>query len=164
MIEWNENEQIIVFLKWNNQYQWYISDKELWFLDYEKRIEAYGKLGYEISNYVDIRRKDLLNLNSNNIELFLKRITNECVTTNELRQSLLEYKDVDPNDWSYKYKPALYIDFDNKKLYSMYGESESYEDYVPDGWEGEFFDFLEYIPFEFQYWIKDGSINLLRGE
>ena len=48
--------------------------------------------------------------------------------------------------------PSLYIDFDEKELYSMYSEPASYEDYVPTGWKAEFKNFLNLIPSNEQYW------------
>ena len=52
------------------------------------------------------------------------------------------------------YKPSLYVDFDKKKLYSMYEEPASYEDYVPIDWYAKYENFLNLIPIEKCYWIK----------
>ncbi|MBQ6462179.1 MAG: hypothetical protein IJJ59_02505 [Pseudobutyrivibrio sp.] len=52
------------------------------------------------------------------------------------------------------YNPSLYIDFDNKQLISYYAEPESFEDFVPDGWTGEYREFENQIPENQKYWIN----------
>ena len=48
------NEQFIVYAIYNGEGKWYISDKEIWYLDYKKRVEAYRKIGCEIKEeYID---------------------------------------------------------------------------------------------------------------
>lgn len=37
------NEQFIIYAIYKGCGKWYISDKEVWYLDYQKRIEAYQK-------------------------------------------------------------------------------------------------------------------------
>ena len=56
MLKIDLNEQFIVYAIYNGCGKWYISDKEVWYLDYQKRIEAYKKIGYEIKEeYIDER-------------------------------------------------------------------------------------------------------------
>ena len=65
------NEEIIVFVIYNGRKEWYISDKEIWFLDKQKRINIYRNLGYEVKEeYIDERRKDLLILDTKNVDIF----------------------------------------------------------------------------------------------
>jgi hypothetical protein len=53
------------------------------------------------------------------------------------------------------YLPSLYIDFDNKKLYSNYFD-QAIENRISEGWKGFFIEnqnkFLELIPKEGRYW------------
>lgn len=53
------------------------------------------------------------------------------------------------------YLPSLYIDFDNKELYSNYSD-QLIENRIIEGWKGFFIEnqntFLELIPKEFRYW------------
>lgn len=37
------NEDIIVGVYYDNFFNWYVTDKEIWFLDYKKRIDAFKK-------------------------------------------------------------------------------------------------------------------------
>ncbi|MFD2939033.1 hypothetical protein [Flavobacterium notoginsengisoli] len=53
------------------------------------------------------------------------------------------------------YLPSLYIDFDNKELYSNYFD-QAIENRIMEGWKGSFIEnqdkFLELIPKEVRYW------------
>lgn len=163
VIDIDINEQIIVYVVSNTKREWYIADKELWFLDYKKRTEAFKKVGYIIKEeYIDERRRDLLILDSDNVEKFLNSIDYLRVSTSELKEALTRYRKQEKEMWAYKYSPSLYIDFDKKELYSIYSENESYEDYVPSGWKSGYEDFFEKIPSENRYWESENSDNLLK--
>ena len=62
MFEIDLNEQFIIYAIYNGEGKWYISDKEIWYLDYKKRIEEY-KLLYircffvNAYGYVDLQHK-----------------------------------------------------------------------------------------------------------
>lgn len=149
MIEIDLNEQFIIYAIYKGCGKWYISDKELWYLDYQKRIEAYRKVGYEIKEeYIDERRKDLLCIEEENVALFLKRIESHECSTKDLRIIFSHNQEEDG------YKPSLYVDFDKRLLYSMYIEPSSYEDYVPVGWDAKYKNFIDLIPVEKCYWKK----------
>ena len=54
MIGIDLNEQFITYVIYKGCGKWYISDKEIWYLDYQKRIEEYRKIGREIKEeYID---------------------------------------------------------------------------------------------------------------
>lgn len=143
------NEQIIIYVICNGESKWYISDKELWYLDYKKRIETYRKIGWEIKEeYIDERRRNMLCLDENNALLFLKKIAEDECSTPNLRKLFFNNQDEDD------YQPSLYVDFDKKILYSMYVEPASYEDYVPKDWYAKYENFLNLIPVEKCYWLK----------
>ncbi len=146
------NEEIIVFVVYKGVKEWYISDKEIWFLDKQKRINMYRDLGYVIKNeYIDERRKDLLILDTENVDFFLTRIKEDVVKSSQLKEILLEVIH-DRDALVYSYMPSLYIDFDKRELFSMYSEPASYEDYVPLEWKSYFGDFIQLIPKEYCYW------------
>ena len=148
MVEIDLNEQFIIYVIYKGCGKWYISDKEIWYLDYQKRIEEYRKIGCEIKEeYIDERRKDLLCIEEDNDLLFLKRIEEDECSTGDLKKYFLQNQEEDD------YKPSLYVDFDKKLLYSMYIEPASYEDYAPVGWNAKYKNFLNIIPIEKCYWI-----------
>lgn len=149
MIEIDLNEQFIIYVVYKGCGKWYISDKEIWYLDYQKRIEAYRKRGYEIKEeYIDEERRDLLYVDEKNALLFLKRIEEDECSTGDLKELFLQNQEEDD------YMPSLYVNFDKKLLYSMYMEPASYEYYVPVGWIGKFKKFFDIIPEEKCYWGK----------
>lgn len=144
-------EEIIVFVIYNGIKNWYVSDKEIWFLDKQKRINLYRNLGYEIKDeWIDERRENLLILDKENADIFLSRINKEIVSSSELKESWIAFKNDDEE--RINYMPSLYIDFDKKELLSMYSELASYEDYVPFDWKSDFKDFINLIPEEYCYW------------
>ena len=149
MIEIDLNEQFIIYVVYKGCGKWYISDKEIWYLDYQKRIEAYRKRGYEIKEeYIDEERRDLLYVDEKNALLFLKRIEEDECSTGDLKELFLQNQEEDD------YMPSLYVNFDKKLLYSMYMEPASYEHYVLVGWIGKFKKFFDIIPEEKCYWGK----------
>lgn len=144
-------EEIIVFVIYNGIKNWYVSDKEIWFLDKQKRINLYRNLGYEIKDeWIDESRENLLILDKENADIFLLRINKEIVSSSELKESWLAFENDDEE--RINYMPSLYIDFDKKELLSMYSEPVSYEDYVPFDWKSDFKDFIDLIPEEYCYW------------
>jgi hypothetical protein len=52
--------------------------------------------------------------------------------------------------------PALMVNFDQRRLLSLFPEMIKFEDYVPYGWYGKYDDFYPEIPQEQRYWIVDG--------
>lgn len=143
------NEQFIIYAIYNGEGKWYISDKEIWYLDYKKRVETYRKIGCEIKEeYIDERRRNMLCLEGDCTLLFLKRIAEDECSTSDLKKLFFNNEEED------EYKPSLYVDFDKKILYSMYVEPASYEDYVPIDWCAKYENFLDLIPVEKCYWIK----------
>lgn len=148
-------ENIIVAVIQEKELSWYITDKEIWYMDYAKRIRQFEEKGYKIDlEYIDKSRKDLLILDSDNISLFKERISEYKVTADTLREYLTVEKETN-GDWYYSLTPSLYVDFDNKILYSSYREMDAYENYVPNGWIADYKQFIHLIPSASCYWINN---------
>ena len=130
------------------------------FLDYTKLEEAYRKKGYEII-VDDTPRFGIKVLNELTKSLFFDKIKRYKITTKELRKMLMNEK-----DYSEKlaYNPSILMDFDNRILMSYYAEPESFEYFVPDGWEGKYQDFEKDIPRLQRYWFDENGKNLINGE
>lgn len=157
------NENIIVGVLYNGIFNWYVTDKEIWFLDYKKRIIAFKDKGFDIEEYIDDVRKDTLIMNSDNVSTFLKRIEIYKIESECLRELLEKRRASNDDSWCYDFSPSLYVDFDSNKLFSLYSEPASYEEYVPTSWEGRYFDFMYIIPYNYKYWLKEEK-NLLMEE
>ncbi|HEY8462940.1 MAG TPA: hypothetical protein VIM29_02800 [Bacillota bacterium] len=152
-------KNIIVGVVYKGLFSWYVTEKEFWILDAEKRRNEYINNGYAHilpENYFDFRFNIPI-LNEKTAELFLGKIADLKVDTDVLRALILNRK---YNTTVLELAPSLFVDFDKKRLYSIFPESLSFEKYVPKGWIGEFRDFYKYIPKEDTYWI-DGSIDYL---
>ena len=52
----------------------------------------------------------------------------------------------------YDYQPIFFFDIPNKAFYSCCPEPISYEDEVPEGWEGLYDSFVELVPDGMRYW------------
>ncbi|HGH7180556.1 hypothetical protein WBS55_01140 [Bacillus luti] len=156
-------ENIIVGVIYTNEFRWYVTDKELWFLDYDKLDHAYKNLGVSIEDNEETEERNGIQvLNNENVEVFLLRINQYKTTKEELNYLLLEnIKRKNAGEDLLDFSPVLLINFDNKILYSMFPEPASYENYVPKDWIGTYEDFTEFIPTPAKYWIDKFNNNLL---
>ncbi|WP_191015876.1 hypothetical protein [Treponema zioleckii] len=169
-----DSDDFIVYAIYNGDANYYITFKELWYLDYRKLRDAtiikmtelalkgdkYAKnwKGWQIGEVNEIRR-DTFEMTDAQIPIFIKRIENDIFSVDFLKEI---YEDEDNQD----YLPSLYVDFDNHIFYSIYREPASFEDYVPDGWISEYKDFYYLIPDEEKYWIRkenDKKTGILYG-
>lgn len=144
-------ETLIVLVKYNTTHRWYITDKDLWFLDLRKLIASYTNRGFQIQNSEDFSdRFDIDILNENTAGDFFNKITDLEAHTEELTRMLEQKMYTHISDMV----PSIYVDFDEKKLISYYPEPASYEDCVPFGWIGKHENFLDNIPVQLKFWIK----------
>ncbi|MGM7723474.1 hypothetical protein [Metabacillus sp. Hm71] len=145
-------ETIIVGVLYKNNWYWYVTDKEIWFLDLKKLEKAFIDAGYEINiegDYSD--RFNIPIVNRQTAEEFINHLEEYKVTTNQLRKMMLEELSVDELD---KYHPALFVNFDTETLISNFPEPASFEAYVPENWKGLYRDFIEDVPMNERYWGK----------
>lgn len=155
-------ENIIVGVIYNGTFRWYISDKELWFLDYNKMDYEYENLGFKSEEHYEIEERiGIKILRTENAKEFLNRIEKYATCKDELYKLLQKCRQMktDEND-ILNLVPSLFVDFDKRILYSMYPEPASYEEYVPQDWIGLYEDFTELIPENQKYWIDNSENNL----
>ncbi|MBC2248581.1 hypothetical protein HCB49_01005 [Listeria sp. FSL L7-0123] len=149
-------ENIIVGVKYNGSFNWYITDTELWYLDY-------NQAGYSIEEYPK-ERKNMSILNENTANSFLINIESFKSSTNSLKQNFFKELNQNKEEATYNYNPSILIDFDNQILYSNYPESISFEEYLPDNWNGYFQRFFENIPQKYRYWEEHNTNFLTRKD
>lgn len=148
------NEQFVVYVLFNGIGRWYISDKEIWYLDYNKWIDAYQKAGYEVNReYLDPRRRDLMCLDGETVAHFMAQIEADLCSSKDLSELFFS------NSGREALKPSLYVDFDRKELFSMYAEPASYESYAPLNWCAQYKDFLSLIPANERYWERQDGME-----
>lgn len=158
------NETIIVGVFYKDNFNWYVTEKEIWFLDYQKRINAFKKRGFEVKEeYIEEERKNILVLNGETADLFLKRIEKYKIEVEHLRELLKQKRTLKDNSWDYDFRPSLYVNFDTCELFSWYSEPASFEEYVPSNWKGAYRDFMDIIPADMKYWM-DKKTDLLKQE
>ena len=155
-------ENIIVAVIYNNQFKWYVTDKELWFLDYNKLDNAYRNVGIDIQdNNEPEERIGIKVLGNENVDVFLQRVNKYVATKEELNYLLLKnIESKSEEEDLLDFSPGILINFDSKRLYSMFPEPASYEEYVPEGWSGKYEDFTDIIPKSEKYWIDKFNNNL----
>lgn len=157
-------ENIIVGTKNNGIFNWYVTDKELWFLDFCKLVKAYSEKGFSGFEAIDENERSGIDvLDENSATHFLKKIEMYKVKELELN-GLMREKVADLNDTDdlLDYAPALYVDFDKRELSSMYPEPASYEEYAPSNWIGRFRDFTNDIDLPNKYWIDESGKSLFQ--
>lgn len=165
-----ELENIIVGILNNNVFKWYVTPKDLWFLDRKKEVDAFSKKFQELGiphmalkiEDIDDERKGLEILDEKSFTEFLPRIKKFAVLTEELRESLkLNLNSKPKEEVFYQFLPSLFINIDKKSLYSMYTEPASFEDFVPKQWNGFYEDFLSKIDRNYKYWYDKNKVDLL---
>ncbi|RGL38923.1 hypothetical protein DXC69_02520 [Paenibacillus polymyxa] len=134
-------KNIIVGVMFQGQWNWYVTEREYWFLNTEME-ERFG----------------IAILDETTAGAFLEHICKYKVAAGELT-TMLQMLDeaIQHKDEVLEFCPALYVDFDQKVLYSLFPEPASFEHYVPVGWKGKYLNFLEEVPPAERYWMIHGS-------
>jgi hypothetical protein len=100
-------------------------------------------LGYEVPDEMDSERKGIPILNEKTALFFLHRI-DECKVGYDILQNMMtEELPVSKWDDISEMFPSLFINFDNKELWSLFSELTFFENYVPEGWIGKYEDFYK---------------------
>lgn len=157
-------ENIIVGVTYKRKFHWYVTDKLLWFLDYNKMYKAlqdlYNQMGrsqkrfiYEVGDFNSFceERWGIAVVNNSTAKDFLDKIGKYEVFSDELKNMFDSASDKSD------YFPVLYVNFDKKELYSYFPEPESFEDFVPDDWKGIYQNFDNIILKSERYWIKNSN-------
>lgn len=137
-------ENIIVATVYKNVFNWYVTDKELWLMD----------LTYD-PIYCD-ERDNIIVLDENTAEKFLNNIKNYKMTTNQLKELFINNLKFNEEDALYNFAPSIYINFDERCLYSSYPENIFFQEYVPQKWTGEYVNIsslINFINYDNRYWI-----------
>ncbi|WP_107951132.1 hypothetical protein [Lysinibacillus parviboronicapiens] len=135
----NFPDYVIVLVKVNNSFHWYVTEKELWILNLLKLDNAFRKKMNEPivdETVAEDERRGFELLDETNILDFMKVIKDFKVDSQEL---IDYYKVLENKEFSSREilkKISFFIDFDKKCFYSFFLEPGSYEEYIPKGWDG----------------------------
>lgn len=157
-IEYGEN--IIVAVVFRDNWRWYFTEKEYWFLDLVKLEHAYWAKGYQLPDPGSYAyRYHIGILDEHTAERFLNKIREFQVSTAELRDAIQNTAGMDAGVENplMEYAPALFVNFDKRFLVSSFPEPASFEYYVPDGWVGTYDSFLDQVPIDERYWIMNNK-------
>ncbi|WP_311155064.1 hypothetical protein [uncultured Streptococcus sp.] len=149
MIRAKYGENIVVAFKYKNQYSWYISDLELWYINYEEA-------GYDLDEIYKERLRSPILL-PENILYFLEDMQKYSCDLSELRNVFANEYKTDKLNAIYDFAPSLLVDMDNLLLYSYYAEYISFEEYISAPWIGKYQHFLDLIPREYRFWTDIGD-------
>ncbi len=141
---------IIVLIKIGDNYKWYCSDKILWLMDYAKYSHMFDPNDNDFSERFDIGLLD-----ETTVELFMSNMEAYHCTVGELKNLFIKSLPLASFDEAYHLFPKLFIDFDARKLYSVYSELLQLQEYAPKGWASSYSEFSMHIPYNEQYWIID---------
>lgn len=142
-------KNIIVAVIYKHHFDWYVTPKELWLMDYGKLynsiFERFENPNINIGTKESFfsKRFGIEILDSKTAGKFLSFLMDCRHTAEELKFSYA----VAPISEKNAFTPSLLVDFDNKVLYSFYAEKNKFELLVPDNWTGIYEDFTSKIPF-----------------
>ena len=158
-----EVELVVIVVGYQGQFDWYRSDRELWVLDRNKWHDEFISYGHIVPEDLDSDRFGIHIVNEKTARNFL-----DCMSDFEVDKDLLSIELAKGYTsarswWDVKdLFPIMFVDFDNYKVAAFYYEGIPMERYIPDGWTGEFIDFLTEYPEEFfpkkeKFWVKEDS-------
>jgi hypothetical protein len=142
---------IIVLTKVNHQYKWFCSDKVYWIMNYAKYVHQFDPTDDDYSERFDIGILD-----EKTAAPFLEKMEEYNCSIDELKRLFAGSLPLASFDEAYHLFPKLFVDFDNKRLLSVYSEALMLENYAPEGWISKYESFTGDIPTEQKYWVVDG--------
>ena len=134
----------------------------MWILDRIKWVSDFLQHGIESISLDDHKeRYNLPIVDESNAVDFINFLRNDgyLFDKTDIANEFYKRFSLDTTWWDvYDLLPDLFIDFDSRKIYSEYVEAIHYEQYVPDGWNGELVDFCKngILPHNEMFWIKKG--------
>ncbi|MDX8001144.1 hypothetical protein FE394_18625 [Xenorhabdus sp. Reich] len=154
------DDNVVVAIKNNNIITWYQSDREIWVLDRQKWHRDFVDNDIVCPEDSADDRFGILIVNDATKDKFFDSILSFKVDNKKLEE--FKEKIQDSSSWwdSHELFPMAFIDFDSKKLSACYPYPGKVpvERYVPDGWNGEFIDFMRkfdesILPKNEKYWV-----------
>lgn len=158
----NKDEDILVIIKNEEKFYWFVAFKEMWVLDRVKwssdfirnEIDGFNPNIHQERYYIPV-------INKENVDGFIQSLTNDgyLYNKNDMADEFYKRLSVKTVWWDiYDLMPDLFIDFDSNRLYSEYVENMHYEKYVPKGWFGELVDFCDNSLLQKceMFWVKNG--------
>lgn len=157
-------QYVVAVVRYKGAIHWRVSDHDNWVLDWKKWQDAFVAAGHEVPDLnvtAMAQRSGIPVVDQHTAEAFLAAPEVRSVDFQFLRQILLERFPSAQSWWDVSFLfPIAFVDFDNKRFAGCYQSGPRMEQYVPDGWVGEFADFSntypeEVFPASDKFWIVD---------
>lgn len=142
------NNNVIVGIKFNNVFNWYLAPKILWALNLDKAQNT-DKIKYV--NLINKVRKNLEVLNNENFNEFLLNLEPLKLNVLEFKKNINEIVSFDIN-FIEDFVPSIFIDVDDKIFYVIKPIYEYFVNTIPSKWKISDDDFLEKIDPKYYYW------------
>lgn len=162
LIEPGGNENVVVLVKADGRFHYYVTEKELWILNDVMLEEYWNAIGCVTPDPEDRGEKTGFDiLDETNVSRFLPVIAQYEVGFEELKEYYNLYLYVMEDEIKADLEdireilPIFYIDFDRRIFISYYSEPGSYEKYLPNAnWKGYLMEIEtdKEIPPEMRYW------------
>ncbi|WP_147443080.1 group-specific protein [Corallococcus sp. AB011P] len=138
-----EEQLIVVAVRFGDEWRWYRSERDCWVLDQTKWRRAFMDAGHAVPDTGFAERFGIAVADGTAVFMFLSHMEAFRVFRDELRTRLVEASRTASEWWDVaSCFPTLLVDFDGRVLVSAYAESPRFEEYVPDGWHGQYGDFF----------------------
>ena len=157
-------ENIIVGVIFKKKFQWYVTDKNIWKMDYRRLYDdwhvTYQRRGKsevefvkEVGSFGEFlgTRFRIPVLDKDTAKQFLKEISGDAMSGGELAYLFTR---AESDEQRRALVPSLLVDFDSKQFYSQYPEQENFEQFVPAGWRAARQDFTPFVPAAERYWAE----------
>ena len=154
-------ENIIAAVIYKNHFEWYVTPRELWRLDYRKWHEVWRQYYIKQNKAMEQFERDcgtiervsegrwgIAVLDEKTAGKFFGHIYKCSYSADELRS----LRFITPDEDKDSFYPMIFVDFDKKEFISYCPEPLNLEDYVPDGWVGKYELFTDKIPTDKRFW------------
>ncbi|MEG5539842.1 hypothetical protein UXP19_03125 [Enterobacter hormaechei] len=115
----NKDDELLVIVKYEGRFYWFVAFKEMWVLDRVKWVEDFVKSGVEINlQNTHKERYDIPVVNEENAQIFIEGLINDGYSYDKDDIAEEFYKRLSQKTiwWDiYELMPDLFIDFDNKR-------------------------------------------------
>jgi len=162
----DEGKRVVVVIRRSGDFSWYRSDVDLWIMDINKLNDAFAGFGIASPEALPDERVGIPVVDETTAADFLSRMQKHEVSKDDLANELVTLTPYTTSWWDVaEIFPIMFVDFDNRCVFACYGDQTPVERYIPDGWTGEFADFItdrdgRQLPIAERFWVRDG-VDLL---
>lgn len=152
MLQPKRRQNLIVGIKKDYKFRWYIMPASLTFLNLEKLPKS--TLDYYMSHpsFKNIREDCLTLSNEVEIKNYISGVSALSSSTEQLSNMLAHASKSLKSNFADDFCPSLYINFDEKTLFYSNDEFALQSKCLPSGFGLKKINFLELIPRKHQFW------------